>query len=485
MGFEEVQASLAAVQAANRPGSTQPHLVVVLPSFSVGESLLSHYADRIPALEHRFLVAILMLRITTARLAIVVTQHPGQEVVDYYLDLLPGVPDARDRLEFIVVEDTSARPVAAKLLERPDLIARIRNLGDGLPAVVEPWNVAGPEAAVAERLGMPINGTPPDVWPVAFKSAGRRLMASAGVPVPAGFEHLHSADEAVSAIERLRSERPGMRAVVLKHDDSGAGDGNAVIDLSDLEAPGSRLARARLRSRVRSLPPWYVADLAKGFVVEERIEGDRFSSPSVQIDVFPDGEVRVLSSHEQILGGDDGQVYLGCRFPADTAYGPIITRHAEAVGRALGSQGAVGRAAIDFVVAARGEGDWEAYALEINLRRSGTTHPFTVLRHLVPGAYDLDSGLYRSDAGVTKFYSATDNLVDEKWTGISPADVIGAVRDAGLAFADGNGVVLHMLSCLAIDGRFGLTAIADSREEADRLVDATRTAVDEMVVRRA
>ncbi len=483
MRSAEASEALISAMAANRPGSTQPHLVVVLPSFSVGESLLSHYQDRIASLEHRFLVAILLLRIPSARVAMVLSQHPGSEMIDYYLDLLPAVPDARERLETIVVDDLSARPVAAKLLERPDLIERIRELGDGMPAVVEPWNVWHPEQAVADALGMPINGTPPEVWPVAFKSSGRRLMTGAGAPVPTGFEHLHTKEEAITAIERLRAERPDIPGVVIKHDDSGAGDGNAVIDLSDMEVPGTRAAKARIRSRVRSLPPWYLADLGKGFVVEERIAGDRFSSPSVQIDILPDGGVRVMSSHEQILGGADGQVYMGCRFPADPSYAPEIARHAEAVGLALGSAGARGRAAIDFVTASTSE-EWRVYALEINLRRGGTTHPFNVLRHLVPGSYDAETATYLSEAGAAKFYSATDNMVDERWTGASPSEVIEAVRGAGLGFTDGNGVVLHMLSCLAIDGRFGLTAIADSAAEADHMVEETRAAVDEAIPHR-
>ena len=469
--------ALISAMAANRPGSTQPHLAVVLPSFSVGESLLSHYQDRIPSLEHRFLVVVLMLRITSARVALVLCQDPGEEMIDYYFDLLPSLPDARNRFETIVVDDLSARPVAAKLLERPELIDRLRELGEGIPALVEPWNVWHPEQAVAEALGMPMNGTPPEVWPVAFKSAGRRLMAGAGVPVPAGFEHLHTMDEAIAAIERLRAERPELQGAVIKHDDSGAGDGNAVIDLADLEPPGTRAAKARIHSRVRSLAPWYLADLAKGFAVEERIVGDRFSSPSVQIDVLPDGEVQVLSSHEQILGGDDGQVYMGCRFPANPSYAPQLAQHAEAVGLALAAQGARGRAAVDFVTVFGPEG-WRIYALEINLRRGGTTHPFTVLRHLVPGVYEPETGTYRSEAGEAKFYSATDNMVDERWTGASPAEVIHAVRDAGLDFRDGKGVVLHMLSCLSIDGRFGLTAIADSPSEADQMMEDTRAAVD-------
>ena len=55
-------------------------------------------------------------------------------------------------------------------------------------------------------------------------------------------------------------------------------------------------------------------------MVEERVEGVAFTSPSAQVDVLPDGSVVVLATHEQELGGAEGQVYMGCRFPAEDAY---------------------------------------------------------------------------------------------------------------------------------------------------------------------
>ena len=67
-------------------------------------------------------------------------------------------------------------------------------------------------------------------------------------------------------------------------------------------------------------------------IVEEMVDGERFTSPSVQVDILPDGEVEVLATHEQELGGDDGQVYVGCRFPADPAYAPDLAVHGRKVG---------------------------------------------------------------------------------------------------------------------------------------------------------
>ena len=46
--------------------------------------------------------------------------------------------------------------------------------------------------------------------------------------------------------------------------------------------------------------------LLEGGIVEERVEGERFTSPSVQVDLRPDGSVEVLATHEQDLGGEDG-----------------------------------------------------------------------------------------------------------------------------------------------------------------------------------
>ena len=51
--FDVVQARLGEALAANTAGSGVNHTVIALPSFSVGENLLSHYVDRIPTLEHR------------------------------------------------------------------------------------------------------------------------------------------------------------------------------------------------------------------------------------------------------------------------------------------------------------------------------------------------------------------------------------------------------------------------------------------------
>ena len=156
-----------------------------------------------------------------------------------------------------------------------------------------------------------------------------------------------------------------------------------------LEALGARAVdadvfdEASLRRRLESLPDWYREALARGGVVEELVSGEGFTSPSVQVDIRPGGSVQVLATHEQVLGGVSGQVYMGCRFPAEPAYAPLLAEHGRRAGAALAGAGALGRFSLDFAVVLT-PGGWRVAALEINLRKGGTTHPYTCLRNLVP-----------------------------------------------------------------------------------------------------
>ena len=466
--------ALATAVAANVDGSTTPHVVVALPSYNVGHSVLEHYGSRLAPLEHRYLLCALMLgRIPGAQIVFVTCERPDERVVEHYLSLV--VPDAtaeaRARLHVVEVPDRAAQPVAAKLLAHPELLDGIRALiGDGV-GFIEPWNVDAEELAVADALGIPIRGTTPDLRQLGFKSAGRRLFAAAGVPTPYGVEGVASVAEVRAAIERIRKDRPDAAGVVVKLDDSVAGDGNVIL----------RFATDDIDAALGGLEDWYVRDLALGGAVEELVTGVRFTSPSVSLELNPSGCVEVLATHEQVLGGDNGQVFLGCRFPADSGYAATLATYGTAIGEELLRHGAVGRVGVDFAAAQDPDGSWRVYALEMNLRKGGTTHPYCVLRNLIPGRYDAHAGAWRADAdGATRSYVCNDNLLDERWMALTPSDAIAALERAELCYDRDTrvGVVPHMLPGLAIDGRIGATAIGRTADEAAELLAAFASAID-------
>ena len=136
-----------------------------------------------------------------------------------------------------------------------------------------------------------------------------------------------------------------------------------------------------------------------GGIVEEFIEAPETASPSAQLRIDPAGEVLPLSTHDQILGGTSGQVFLGCGFPADESL-----PHAHAGGRASRSArswpataSSAASASTSSWGAAPGE-DWKIFALEINLRMGGTTHPYLALQFLTGGHLDPDTGAFRSSS---------------------------------------------------------------------------------------
>jgi hypothetical protein len=485
--FLEIQGTLDSVLAVNTSHSRTPHVVVALPSYSLGESLLSHYGDRVMALEHRYLLSGLMThRLPHAEWVYLCSMAPSMDVMTYYRYLGPRPDGFAERAHVVSVGDRTMRSMAAKLLDRPDVLDGLRARIDGRPAVIEPWNVTDDEVAVAEHLGIPINGMDPSLRPLGFKSAGRRLFRQAGAPLPLGMEDVRTVSDVLSAVTYIRRIRTGATGVVIKHDDSGAGDGNVVLSLVDVK--GDALGDDDLRQRLVALPEWYLTDLERGGIVEELLTGSAFTSPSAQIDIHADGRVIPLATHEQILGGESGQVFLGCRFPANPAYAAELARHAVAIGHRLAAAGVTGRASVDFGAVLDDAGAWTVSALEVNLRKGGTTHPYAALRNLVPGHYDADRGQWVAQLdGRPRAYACTDNLVDPEWLGLPAGVAIDAVRNSGLEFdhRTGTGVVLHMLAGLDIDGRCGLMAIAHDEDACTSLFEGAQQAVERAAQARA
>jgi hypothetical protein len=482
-GYERLQEGLGGRLEVQ--GSTTEHVVVVLPSHTMPPRLLLHNASLLPALEHRALVDGLQVAHSTGVEVIVVTSTaPPEAVLAYYASLArPNSPEqARRRISCLVVPDDGARGISAKLLDRPDLLTVLRERIAGRPAVIEPWNVTADEVAVALALDTPINGGPSELWPLGFKSASRRLFREAEVPVPVGVEDVHDSAEVAAAIRAMRHDRPLLDRVVVKLDNSGAGEGNWATTTRD--ATGRELTTVELTAHIEThAPAWFLTDLAAGGVVEELVTGPDLASPSGQAEIRPGGQVVVLATHEQVLGGASGHVFTGSRFPADPAYAAALAEHTAAVAHRLADRGALGWVTVDFVALREAHG-WTLVAVDLNLRKGGTTHSYAALRYLVPGSYDATGQRWVADTdGSPRYYRSSDAAGGPAWIGLDPADAVRAVTSSGLSFEGtrGSGVVLHMFPALRGNGTIGVTAIGRSAAEADELFDAVPAVLDARV----
>ena len=204
---------------------------------------------------------------------------------------------------------------------------------------------------------------------------------------------------------------------------------------------------------------------ADGGIVEERIVGEELRSPSVQLRVLPGGTVELLSTHDQLLGGPSGQSYLGCVFPADPAYARLITEPAMAIGERLADKGVLGRFAVDFVVVRDAAGGWTPYAIEVNLRKGGTTHPFLTLQFLTDGRYDpVDRALPHRPRRREAPGGHRPPRV-RRAPGLSVGDlfdVVGPARPALRPVPAGRHRLPHDQR-LTEHGRVGMTAVGDTR----------------------
>src|SRR5262249_41592746 len=209
-------------------------------------------------------------------------------------------------------------------------------------------------------------------------------------------------------------------------------------------------------------PAAYLRKLAgQGGVVEERITGRELRSPSVQVEITPAGEVTLLSTHDQILHGRTGQQFAGCRFPADPGYAPVISAVAQRVAERLADTGVIGRLAIDFLVTRGVDERWQPFALEVNLRMGGTTHPYQTLARLTGGSYDAQTASFITRSGQPRHYVATDHLAVQQSRPLDQPDLLARATREGLRFDHdrGRGVVFHMLSSFVPLAAVGVTAI--------------------------
>lgn len=517
--FEQLKPRLRDVWDTLTLRDEEPHTSVVVPSLTLDRDSLSKLAGA-SFYEERLLFLLIRLRNPRARMVYVTSQPVHPLILEYYFQLLAGMPasHARSRLTLLCAYDASPRSLTEKVLERPRLIQRIRDgIQDPARAYLTVFNATPFERRLAVLLGIPLNGCDPALAHLGTKSGSRKAFREAGVPLPEGMEDLRDRTDVEAALVELRRRRPGLRKAVIKLDDSFSGEGNAIFrypggktELEGGPGPGRGSAAAAGRAegapaRRRSgrtcspaavrdalaaielsvpeeTPDSYFAKFGKmGGVVEEFVDGREKESPSTQLRISPYGEVMIVSTHDQILGGPSQQVFLGCRFPAREEYRMRMQEAAVRIGEVLATRGVVSRFGVDFMAWRDDPAlDWNLAALEINLRMGGTTHPYLALQFLTGGALDGATGLFWSPTGHTKCYVATDNLRSDAYRGLLPEDLIEILTETRLHYSLGSesGALFHLIGAVSEFGKLGVTAIADTHEEADAIYQRALAVLD-------
>lgn len=477
--YTRLQARLRPLFEAVQHDPLAPRTVVVVPGLSLDPEVLAKVAG-VRHYEERQLSMLMLLRYPRTRVVFVTSTPVADSVVDYYLHLLAGIPGthARQRLTLLSAHDASPRSLTAKILERPRLLERLRTaIGDPTLAHLSVFNATALERDLALALDIPLYACDPGLAHWGSKSGSRRAFRLAGVDLPDGAEDLATLDAAAHALAALKSRRPALRRAVLKLNEGFSGEGNAVYDYTSASDADAICAELPTRLRFEAAGMDYATYARKyaelGGIVEAWVDGVDKCSPSVQLRVNALGTLEIISTHDQILGGPSGQIFLGSRFPADARYRQDLQRAGLAVGRVLQAQGVLGRFSIDFV-STRTPAGWQHQAIEINLRKGGTTLPYQMLQFLTAGAVDPD-GDFLTPLGQRRCYRATDNLCANALRTLIPEDLIEILVEQRLHFDETTqqGVVFNLIGALSEHGKLGLVAIAADRELADALYERT------------
>ncbi len=435
-----------------------------------------------------------------------------EEQIDYFLGLVPpgaGASEAsrRSRVQLLSLDDSSARWLSTKVLdterqESAQARKRIREFVHrerqaGADVRLSYYEPSANLERFAEELGVRGDQVGSRFIELGTKGSSRRLLAEAGIRMPAGTPEYWSLAELAEGVAGLIRQGHFRQVLKLSSTEYGGGLGNALLDLSELrlseltrrDVAGDELTETVLALMpVRAVPAdakigWaeFAAWISRsGVLAEELIEGDEVRSPSFQGAIDAAGQVTMTSTHEQVLG-DLGQVFTGSTFPASAEYRRSVIYGGMAVGRRLAELGVrSGDFGVDFIAARQGE-HWDLRGCELNLRTTATKHGFTMATALLGVLPDETGRLFAG--GSERVYQSSDAFADPRYVGLRPGDLIAAVRASPLGYDHGTktGIVLHMMSAVTECGKFGVVAIAADQDQASALIADLRLMLDDLL----
>ncbi len=464
--------------------------VIIIPSLTLDEEMLKTITG-VTHYEERMLCMLMLLRMPNTQVIYLSSVPIDYDIIEYYLHMLPGITssEAWQRLTLLSCYDASRKSLTEKILARPRLIKRILgHVQHPSMAHISCFNVTHFEKELSVKLDIPLYGADPSLLHLGTKSGSRQLFKKIGVPTPAGTEDLTTEADVVKALVQLKKDDPSLKKAVIKMNDGFSGEGNAIFYFNHIDAADENIlpiVTEHLKNHLKMVAQQvnYRQFMDKlesmGGIVEEFIEGGLTASPSVQCRINPMGKVDIISTHDQVLGGESGQVFLGASFPAAKIYSKEVAANSKLVAEELLKEGVLGRFGIDFL-SVKKEGGWAHYAIEINLRKGGTTHPYLMLQFLTCGMYDWQEGIYKMPDGESRCYFASDNLASEKYKGLIPHDLVNIAIENNLLYdsEQRTGVMFHMIGALSQYGKIGVVCIAETIEEAKQFYNRTIEVLD-------
>jgi hypothetical protein len=444
--------------------------------------------------EERLLPYLALLKYPNVRLIYVTSQPLHPALVDYYLHILPEITlldtDVRKRLILLSTYDSSLISLSSKVLERPRLIQQISDVVKPEKSLMICYVSTPLERELSIRLQVPLYALDPDLEHWGTKSGSQKIFSECDVPHPDGSQVVWNTRDLAIAGAEVWSRNPNTKRMIIKLNEGIGGLCTGILDLEKIVELKKSSQVEKAEEIYKQLDSVTFQDKSEdwaslsnriqeqGAIIQVYIEGNEKRSPSVQGVITPGGETKIISTHEQILNGSDGLLFQGCAFPAEAAYRLKIQELGRKVGEKLAQKGVIGPFSVDFLAVGQpdenGNLTWHCQAVEINIRRGGASHPFTLLNFLTNGYYDTTTGLLHSAKGLPKYYITSEQIHEHSnYRGLLPDQLIEIISEHQLHFdpSTETGPVFHMMGALSEFGKLGITSIGNSHEEAKEHLD--------------
>ena len=152
------------------------------------------------------------------------------------------------------------------------------------------------------------------------------------------------------------------------------------------------------------------------------------------------------------------------------------------IARALSAKGMIGFFAVDYLMTQFQEKS-EIWAIEINIRQGGTTHPYQTAKLLTNANYIEKKGILVDQKEKNIFYKSNDNFTDQRLIGKTATELLEFINKRSIVFSpqSNKGVVFHMLGALKDHGKIGYTIIAHDNEEIKMITAHLHSLMEEFL----
>lgn len=314
---------------------------------------------------------------------------------------------------------------------------------------IDTYNATSDEDEFSRKIKLPLSFNCSVSQKYGTKSGFRRLCKMLGINVARGVEGVSSIDDAIKIVGDIFAD--GYEKLAIKIDEGISGAGNTIIDKEEF----SRLDSAEKRSVIDQAMHKLTQAGEQSAAVFEGWISNVVASPSVQVEVFPDGKYEIVSMHDQLLEGD-AQWYIGCVYPPNSINEEQSKRlkgDVKIIVEQLSREGYYGFLGLDTII----NRDGDIYWVEANARKTGTFYPKTIAERLNRGSLN------------NVYYIATD-LINSALKGAKFQKIKLLLDDLLYPIKGENrGVFLYNVGALKDAGRFDIVCFGESPSDAHQL----------------